>query len=166
MIILDVFADSGQKFASTARHDPYRNFNFLVEFVGKTRVYGAGFSYVSGLKARYDIKQQPEGGWNGAPHIIPDKIAYEPMTFERGMSEDFSLLTAFASHLDNNYATNKNVWTINVFKLDRNRQTVRKTSLINAVISGYEESDLNAMGAEVLLERVVVTFQDVIVDKR
>jgi phage tail-like protein len=78
---------SGMTFASTERHDPYRNFNFSVDFVGKTSVIKSGFNSVTGVKWRADYIEVKEGGNNGIPDQIPTEERFEPITMRRGMSK-------------------------------------------------------------------------------
>lgn len=163
-LIFDVLANTGQKFASSQRHDPYRNFNYEVSFSGFKAVYGSGWSYVSGVKVRNDYKEYKEGGNNGVPDQIHDSTIYEPITMERGMSEDMSLIQAFNGQFDKSGkgVLSKNRFTITIKIKDRdNKKVVRTIKLKDAWITAFETSDLMGLGTEVLINRVIVTFKSV-----
>lgn len=163
-LIVDVFASTGQTFASTQRHDPYRNFNFAVDFVGKVGIIKSGWNNVTGIKLRHDYKEYKEGGNNGVPDQMHTESRYEPITLRRGMSEDFSVLKLLSSsYSKNGNGITKSAKMDIVIKIkDRDRKKiVRKFTLRDAWVTAFETSDLDAMGAEVLMETIIVSFKDV-----
>jgi hypothetical protein len=77
------------------------------------------------------------------------------------MSEDISILSHIArSHTSIGF-TERDKMTCIIKLKDRDGRVVRKKTLEKAWITAYEESDLDALGAEVSLDRIVVSFTDV-----
>lgn len=163
-LIVNVLADTGQTFASSQRHDPYRNFNFAVDFVGGTGIVTSGWNNVTGVKLRNDFKEYREGGNNGVPDQIHSESRYEPITMRKGMSEDLSLLKLISKSYDEGGIgiTNDAKMDIVIKVKDRDgRSIVRQFTLRDAWISAFETSDLDAMGAEVMMEIITVSFTGV-----
>jgi len=67
------------------RIDPYKNFKFRVKW-GST--YVAGVSKVTALKRTTEVIEYREGGDNSSPHKTPGRTKYEPITMERGVTQD------------------------------------------------------------------------------
>jgi phage tail-like protein len=67
------------------RLDPYKNFKFRVKWDGK---YIAGISKISGLKRTTEVLEEREGGDPSASHKSPGRTKYEPITLERGVTQD------------------------------------------------------------------------------
>jgi phage tail-like protein len=65
--------------------DPYTNFKFRLKWNGK---YVAAVSKVSPLKRSTDAIKFREGGDPSSPHIIPGQTTFEPITLERGVTQD------------------------------------------------------------------------------
>lgn len=152
---------SGQKFASTSRHDPYRNFNFKVTFSGKRTLVNSGWMFVSGLKAITDYMEQNEGGNIGANYQIPDSIRFEPVQLMRGMSEDMDIVTILGDQHDSIVGVNnRNKYTVTITLLDKDKSEARKFILYEAWISAWETSDFNALGSEVFLDKVTLSYTD------
>src|ERR1035437_4138778 len=72
--------------------DPYRNFKFIVSINGPTSVNSAGFMRCSGLSRSSDVIDYREGGENTTMHKLPGQTKYEPLTLERGATENNDLL--------------------------------------------------------------------------
>jgi phage tail-like protein len=158
---------AGQKFSSSQRHDPYRDFNYRVSFSGKNAVYYTGFMQITGIKAIVDYVEQTEGGNNGTPYQIAENMRFDPIQLVRGMSEDMSIVEAFGSGHDVNLgATNKDRYTVTISLMDRDGITVvRKFTLFYAWISAFETSDFNAMGGSVFLEKITLSYEDLDISK-
>lgn len=71
--------------ASSQPPDPYMNFKFRVKWNGK---YVAGISKVSNLKRSTETVKFREGGDPSSPHILPGQTSYDPITLERGVTQD------------------------------------------------------------------------------
>ncbi len=67
------------------RVDPYKNFKFRLKWDGR---YIAGVSKVSGLKRTTEVVEHREGGDPSTSHKSPGQTRYEPITLERGLTQD------------------------------------------------------------------------------
>src|SRR5437016_957615 len=67
------------------RLDPYKNFKFRVKWDGK---YVAGISKVSGLKRTTEVVEHRSGGDPSMAHQSPGRNKFEPVTLERGLTQD------------------------------------------------------------------------------
>jgi phage tail-like protein len=79
--------------ATAARPDPYRNFNFRVEWEGKPVV---GVTRISALRRTADIVEFREGGDPQAVQRLPGRQVCQPFTLERPLGGD----TAFEDWVD------------------------------------------------------------------
>ena len=69
------------------RLDPYKNFKFLVYWVGSTQPV-AGISKVSSLKRTTEVVKHRDGGNPSSTHKSPGRTEYEAITLERGVTHD------------------------------------------------------------------------------
>jgi phage tail-like protein len=67
------------------RLDPYKNFKFRVKWDGR---YIAGVSFIGPLRRTTDVVEHREGGDPSASHKSPGVTRFEPITLERGLSQD------------------------------------------------------------------------------
>jgi phage tail-like protein len=67
------------------RFDPYKNFKFRVRWDGR---YVAGVSKVSGLKQTTEVVKHREGGDPSSSRKSPERMEYEAITLERGVTHD------------------------------------------------------------------------------
>ncbi len=67
------------------RFDPYKNFKFRLKWDGR---YVAGVSKVSALKRTTEVVEHRAGGDPSTSRKSPGRTQYEPITLERGVSED------------------------------------------------------------------------------
>ena len=148
---------SGLKFADTERHDPYKAFRFEVEISGHMVFAKAGFQKVSGLKMETEVVEYREGGDNLTVSKSPGLTSFEPITLERGMSEDGDMWAWASKIFDVNSMSHEEVrYRANVkIKLrGRNGQVVRAWEIPNAWVSSYEVGEFDAMGNEVAIETI------------
>lgn len=80
------------------RHDPYKNFKFIVKFDGKTPV--AGLSKCTGLKKTTEMIEWREAGNSSTVRKLPGRTSYQPITMEMGVThstdfEDWANLVNF-----------------------------------------------------------------------
>lgn len=152
---------------NTHRHDPIRNFNFEVIFVGKEAIHRTGFSKVKGLKVQTDFKEYKEGGNNGIADQIPMDTRFEPIEMTGGMTQDLDLANAFSKQFSTKgWGHSKQTYTVYIYLYDRDGKTVlRKTTLYDAWISLYEEGDYDALRQAVKIEKIVVMFQGADISK-
>ena len=67
------------------RFDPYKNFKFRVILDGKPV---AGISKISALKRVTEVVEHREGGDPSTSRKSPGRTKYEPITLERGITQD------------------------------------------------------------------------------
>jgi phage tail-like protein len=67
------------------RHDPYKNFKYLVKWDGK---YVCGISKLSGILCKTQVITHREGGDPSTSRKSPGRTEYEPITLERGVTHD------------------------------------------------------------------------------
>jgi phage tail-like protein len=86
--------------ANASRFDPYKNYRFVVYF-GKSTTPVFGVSKVGGLKQSSDVIDYKEGG-NAIILKGIGRTKYEPITLERGLTQDkdFELWASSAQVLD------------------------------------------------------------------
>jgi phage tail-like protein len=72
---------------NTQRLDPYKNFKFRLKWDGQ---FVAGISKVTGLKRTTEVVSHRSGGDPSAPHLSPGRQKYEPITLERGLTQDLA----------------------------------------------------------------------------
>ena len=73
--------------ANPTRLDPYKNFKFRVYFVGIPAPV-AGISKITGLKRTTEVVEHREGGDPSTSHKSPGRTKYDPITLERGVTQD------------------------------------------------------------------------------
>ena len=73
--------------ANPTRIDPYQNFKFRVKFE-KASQYLAGISKVSGLKRTTEVVRFRDGGDMSSSRKSPGRTEYDPITLERGVTQD------------------------------------------------------------------------------
>jgi phage tail-like protein len=69
------------------RFDPYKNFKFLVKFVGSNTPV-AGVSKVSALKRTTEVVKHRDGGDPSSSRKSPGRTEFEAITLERGVTHD------------------------------------------------------------------------------
>src|SRR5262245_28801541 len=70
---------------NTYRHDPYKNFKFLVKWDGR---YVAGVSKVGALKRTTEVVKHRDGGDPSTSRKSPGRTEYEAIMLERGVTHD------------------------------------------------------------------------------
>jgi len=73
--------------ANPTRLDPYKNFKFRLKWDNK---YVAGCSKMSSLKRTTETIEHREGGDPSTSHKSPGRSKYEPITLERGLTQDMA----------------------------------------------------------------------------
>lgn len=148
---------SGLKFADTERHDPYKSFRFEVEISGHMVFAKAGFQKVAGLKMNTDVVEYREGGDNLTVSKSPGLTKFDPITLERGMSEDTDMWDWASKifHIDESAHTQiKYRANVKIKLKGRNGAVVKAWEIPNAWISRYETGEFDAMGNNVMLETI------------
>lgn len=161
MLLLEVQANSGQSFAVTGRTDPYKAFNFRVTITGK-KVFGKlGFQKVSGLKAKTDVVEYRDGNDSGlAIRESAGLIKFDPITLERGMSEDEDMIEWFElnAKADQSGASNDSQMScqMKIELLDRDRTVVKTWDVIDCWVAEYESADFDAQSNNIAIEKITV----------
>lgn len=159
-LILNVFANSGQTFASTERHDPYKNHNFAVTITGKKTFVKSGFQKISGLKIKTDVIEYRDGDdVSLTPHKSAGLVKSDPITFERGMSEDGDMFNWMAQQAQGASNDDGHKVTIKIELKERGRGVVKTWELRECWISDYETGDFDAMGNAAMVEKMVVQHE-------
>ena len=73
--------------ANPTRLDPYKNFKFRIKWDGK---YVAAVSKISTLKRTTEVVTHRSGGDPSTPNLSPGKQKFEPITCERGLTQDMA----------------------------------------------------------------------------
>ena len=159
-LLMEVFANSGQTFASTERHDPYKNFNYLVTITGKKTFAKGGFNKVTGIKIKTDVIEYRDGDdAQLTPHKSAGLVKSDPITLERGMSQDGDMFDWIRKQAQTNPNDDGYKVTIRIDLKDRGRGVVKSWELRECWISDYETGDFDAMGNGVMVERMVVQHE-------
>jgi phage tail-like protein len=90
---------------NTSRFDPYKSYRFLV-FFGQSTTAVAAVSKVTALRRSSDVIEYREGGNNIILKGL-GRTKYEPITLERGVTQDKDFITwaDAAQRLDNGHPT-------------------------------------------------------------
>jgi phage tail-like protein len=70
---------------NATRLDPYKDFKFRLKWDGRTV---AGVSKVSALKRTTEVIEHRSGGDTSSARVMPGATRFEPVTLERGLSDD------------------------------------------------------------------------------
>ena len=161
-------------FADSERYDPLKNFNFKVTFSWKNgdnyMSSEFGFNKVSGLKADVDVVEYREGGDNISVRKMAGLVKFDPITLEKGMTENTEMWDAFKRVFDIDNAANngteasssdtdgyRGVLTLEIN--NRRSTTVKTVELVKAWISSFEVTDLDAQGNAVVFEKLVIQHE-------
>ncbi len=76
---------------NSTRLDPYKNFKFRVKWASQPSAplqYVAGISKVTGLKRTTEVVKHRDGGDFSSSRKSPGRNEYDPITLERGVTQD------------------------------------------------------------------------------
>ena len=107
---------------ASMRRDPYSSFRFRVKWDGR---YVAGVTKVSALKRSTDVVEHREGGQPGMELKSPGRTKFEPITLERGITQDH----AFED------------WANSVWRLGAQQETSIANFKKNISIDVFNEAD-------------------------
>lgn len=151
---------SGVKFADTKRFDPYKSFKFEVTISGDTVFARAGFSKVSGLKMEAEVVEYREGGDANTFQKSPGLVKYEPLTLERGMSEDNDMYNwANKMHqfaIGEASSATKYKANMQIKLKDTDGKVVKVWEIKDCWVSAYETGELDAQGNNVMIETMTI----------
>ena len=138
---------------TTARRDPYKGFNFLVEIDG-TAV--AGFSECSGLTTQTDVIEYREGAdKRNSVRKLPGLTHYGPLVLKRGLTQDKSLWNWRKSIIDG-VIDRRNV---SIVLLDDARQPLLSFKIADGWPSKWEGPAFNAKASEVAIETLEIVHE-------
>lgn len=143
---------------NTSRFDPYKSYRFLVYF-GQSTTAVAAVSKVSALKRSADVIDYKEGG-NAIILKGLGRTKYEPITLERGVTQDTDFITwaDFTQQLDNGHPTTslKNLRReIRIQLLNEEGQAVHGYIVHRCWVSEFQAlPDLDAGASAVALEHI------------
>ena len=141
-----------------ALRDPYRNFKFEVEIDGFVR---GGFRKVSGLKRSTEVITYREGGENESPRKLTGQTDFDPITLERGKSDDSDFLNWCNEIFDTDRTGGAQGGesyrrTVVVFLKNKAGARVVRWRIRSAWPSEYGTEDLDADGNDVLIDTLVL----------
>jgi phage tail-like protein len=121
----------------------------------------AGFNKVTGLKAVTAVIDYREGGENDTTRKLPGQTGFDPVTFERGMSNNLDFIgwrneIYDVDSVDGQGEVEGFRKIIVVFLKDKSGARVKKWTIKNAWPSEQSVSDLDGSANEVVMESMVV----------
>ncbi|HUP20560.1 MAG TPA: phage tail protein [Gemmatimonadota bacterium] len=132
--------------------DPFRAYNFRLEFQGEIEGY---FTECSGLGARIEALQFREGGAGRHVHRLPGRVEYADVTLRYGLTTTSRLWEWFLAVADGR-PERKNV---SIIMLDNEgREEVMRWDLIDAFPTEWRGAPLDALGQEVAIESLTLVF--------
>jgi phage tail-like protein len=139
----------------TVRHDPYLNFNFVLELGGNQ---AAGFSEVDLPEGRIEAIAYREGSdKTSAARLLPGRVEYGPLVLRRGFAGDTTLYDWWHAVSQGNVDRRD----VAVILLDETRQEVARWDVRRAWPSKYASSDLVALGNDVVIETLELTHEGI-----
>lgn len=135
--------------ANTTRHDPFKNFNFLVEIDGITQ---AGFSECSGLRSEVDVIEYREGGESASVRKLPGLAKVGDITLKRGVTTSNELQKWFESVLSGGSYRKNGV----IVLLDDQRNPVVRWKFFDAFPRKWEGPSFDAKGTDVAIETLTL----------
>ena len=153
---------SGLKFSDSRRYDPYKSFMFEVEISGNMVFARAGFQKVGGLKMTTDSVDYREGGDPTTVTKTPGLTKFDPITLERGMSEDLDMwewACKIFSEDGTTVADTEARANVTIKLKDRAGAVVKTWIIPDAWVSEYNTGDFDAMGNNVMIEKITIQHQ-------
>lgn len=135
--------------AHSARNDPFKNFNFLVEIDG---IAQAGFSECTGLRLEVAVIEYREGGEMSSVRKLPGRSTVGDITLKRGITTSKELQEWLES-IRNGVANRKNGVIV---LLDDERKPVVRWKFVNAFPRKWEGPNLDAKGNDVAIETLTL----------
>lgn len=143
--------------ANATRHDPFKNYNFLVEIDG---IAQASFSECTGLRVEVDVIEYREGGDLSSVRKLPGRSKFGDITLKRGITTSKELQEWLESVL--NGVTNRKNGAIVL--LDDERKPIARWNFLNAFPRKWEGPDLNAKASDVAIETLTLCCEGLVRD--
>jgi phage tail-like protein len=145
---------------NTVRHDPYKNFKFLVKWDSR---YVAGVSKVSALKKTIEVVDHRSGGDPSTVSHSPGVAKYEPITLERGVTHDVDFerwankVWNYGSGLGSEVSLKDFRKNIRIELLNEAGQVARAWNVFRCWVSEFQATgEMDANGNAVLFETIVL----------
>ena len=135
------------------RVDPFRNFNFIVDFDPNMQ---ASFLECSGLGSTTEVIDYREGGDNRTVHKLPGKTSYSDITLKWGLTTS-TYLWDWRQQIADGIVARKN-GSIILFDLANSTEVARWT-FVRAWPTKWEGPALNAKGNDVAIDTLVLAHE-------
>jgi phage tail-like protein len=136
------------------RHDPYAQFNFLVEIDGVTR---GGFTEASGLNAEQEVVEYREGSDDTTVRKLAGLKTFPNIKLNRGFTQDFELWLWRKTVLDGTTERRSG----SVVLLDEARQEALRFNFREGWICKWEGPQLNSTTNEVAIESIEICHEGI-----
>ncbi len=130
-------------------------YRFAVQ-LGDTGYEKVCFSKISGIERSLDYEEIQEGGYNDSPHLlaVPHK-KHGVLVLEKGAAVTDSWVSRIRPGMW------LGTWMDIVLLDARGNQTGRRFQIDDGLITKWEISGLNAMGSEILIERLEIMHEGI-----
>ncbi|MHA2095575.1 MAG: phage tail protein [Candidatus Hodarchaeales archaeon] len=142
------------------RIDPYKNNKFRINWEKDGEWLPVlGVSRVSGLKRKTDVISYRSGGANDRDHKIPGRTSYEPITLERGLTDDtefdeWATMIQSLEDANRNLVNYKRDLCLEV--LNERGQVVLRYFLYGCWVSEYSLADFDSSANAIEIESIVI----------
>jgi phage tail-like protein len=140
----------------SARQDPYRNFNFIVEIGGQAV---AGFSEVVLPASTADVIEYREGN-DFRTRKLPGRIHFGNLILSRGITASNELYQWWRT-VETGQTERRD---LAVVLLDEARSPVKRWRFFNAWPVRYQPSALNGQGTDVVIETIEIAVEGIEVE--
>jgi phage tail-like protein len=131
------------------------------------RVYGAGakrdtsFQEVSGLEVQFETEEVVEGGQNRFVHKLPTRTKYSNLLLKRGVVTQASAFGGWVSRALSAGLVRQGggAKTIGIKLINEKKQPLVAWNVFGAYPLRWEHTPLNAMGNDVLIETIELSYQ-------
>ena len=134
------------------RSDPYFGYNFLVEIQG---LIAGGFSQVSGLSIKTDVKVFREGGVNTHEYKVPEQTSYTELVFRQGVS-DFDLLWSWYQDAIDGKVVRRNG---TIYMMNHAGVPLRWWNFVRAFPTAWEGPPLDATANQVTVQALTLAHE-------
>lgn len=135
-----------------ARQDPYRAYNFKVEFNGSVQGH---FTKVEGLGFKLERILYRAGGERAEVRSVPGRVEYNPVTLRYGMTDSVDLLRWLFAAVDGRVQRQN----LSIAMLDDSgSREVRRWNLIAAWPCEWNGAPLDALGNELAIESLTLAY--------
>lgn len=151
----------------TLRLDPYKNFKFLVYFVGNASSPVLGVSKISALKRTTEVVPFRDGAIHNHSYKAPGRSNFEPVTMERGVTHDPDFETwanrvwgAPSDKLGAQMSLKDFRKDLQIYVLNEAGSKVLMYTMFRCWVSEYQPiSDMDANANAVLIEHVKIEYE-------